>query len=386
LKRVAQVKRFWINGTETWLDCQMQNLTNFTPLVYAETISPNFCKTNYPVNMPPIKPRGFEKVFKAIKQMPPSLTTFFARQITFDGARLIHAHFGTDARYFLGVAKRTGLPLVVTFHGHDAYRFPNTLGGLAKYYYRKLWEQASMVLTISDHMRHTLMELGCPEEKLKVLKVGVNLELFEFSPPKPEETLRFVCVAGFRPKKGLHRLIEAFQLVKQEKNNAELVLIGDGPLREKCEKLASELGVAESITFTGHVPLTEVAMLLKCAHIYVQPSVTAPNGDKEGIPVTLMEALARGVPCIATQHSGIPELIEDGVSGCLVPENDVGALAQAMIGLADHPERWQSMGEAGRMRVEMEHNLMKQTEKLEAIYNEIVLPLERSVAIETFAA
>jgi colanic acid/amylovoran biosynthesis glycosyltransferase len=380
MKRVAQVKRFWIYGTETCLDNQMQSLKNFTPLVYAETINPNFRKTNYQVIVPPIKPRGFEKIFKAIKQMPPSLSTYFARQITIDGACLIHAHFGPEARYFLGVVKLTGLPLVVTFHGYDAYRFPNTLGGLAKYYYRKLWKQASMILTVSDHMRHTLMELGCPEEKLRVLKVGVNLELFDFSPPKPEETLRFVCVAGFTPKKGLHRLIEAFQLVRQKKSNAELVLIGDGPLREKCEKLASELGIAESITFTGHVPLTEVAVLLKCAHIYVQPSITGPYGDKEGIPATLMEALARGVPCIATRHSGIPELIEDGVSGCIVPENDVDALAQNMIELADHPERWQSMGEAGRMRVEMEHNLMIQTEKLEAIYNEFALPIETCAA------
>lgn len=384
-RMVAQVKRYWVNGTETWLDTQVRMMAEFDPLIFAEAVNPAF-PIRYPVHIPPQRGGMGRRLFRAAKQLAPSDAVWFARSITVEGARLIHAHFGTDARYFLPVVDRTGLPLVVTFHGHDAYRFPRTFCGLGAWYYRRLWERASRVLTVSQHMLETLVGIGCPREKLSVMKVGIDLSLFNHDPPSAASGIRFGCVAAFRPKKGLPTLVEAFARAQCRLPDSELLLIGDGPLRRECEGLAQRLGIAGSVRFVGHLPLDGVAEALRTVNVYVQPSVTASNGDKEGIPVTLMEAMARGLPCISTRHSGIPELIEDGVSGRLVSENDVPSLANTMVDVATDARARERFSEAGRAKVELEHDLTLQTQKLEALYGELVPSFIGAVTADSSAA
>jgi colanic acid/amylovoran biosynthesis glycosyltransferase len=129
-------------------------------------------------------------------------------------------------------------------------------------------------------------------------------------------------------------------------------IVGDGPLRDDLEQLAKELGIAARVHFHGWQEQTAVAALMDDCDILLAPSVTSVEGDQEGIPVTLMEGMAAGMLVISTYHSGIPELVEPGRSGLLVPERDMPALAAALMSLAKRPEVWSGMSHAARRRVE----------------------------------
>ena len=131
-------------------------------------------------------------------------------------------------------------------------------------------------------------------------------------------------------------------------------IIGGGPLRPELEELIRRLGLAERVTLAGPREHDAVHLTLSRAHIAIAPSVTSQEGDHAGIPVSLMEAMATGMPVVSTVHSGIPELVRDGVTGRLVPEGDVDALARALEDLIDHPLTWPAMGRAARRHV-VEH-------------------------------
>jgi colanic acid/amylovoran biosynthesis glycosyltransferase len=136
--------------------------------------------------------------------------------------------------------------------------------------------------------------------------------------------------------------------------------------------MLDELGLRGEVELVGARSHAEVIALLREAHLFVAPCVTAENGDQEGIPNALKEAMAMGIPVLSTWHSGIPELVEDGVSGLLVPERDSEALADGLAYLIDQPERWPAMGRAGRDKVDAEFNSEKLTHDLIGLYREAI--------------
>jgi colanic acid/amylovoran biosynthesis glycosyltransferase len=143
-------------------------------------------------------------------------------------------------------------------------------------------------------------------------------------------------------------------------------------MRDDLESLTRKLGVEERVEFLGWRGPEEVRELMRSADIFLAPSVTDSNGDKEGLPVVLMEALACGLPVVSTLHSAIPELVEDGSSGFLVAERNVGALVERLTYMLDHPERLVEMGRAGRSRVEKEFNIHKLNDRLLEIYSNTI--------------
>jgi colanic acid/amylovoran biosynthesis glycosyltransferase len=136
-------------------------------------------------------------------------------------------------------------------------------------------------------------------------------------------------------------------------------VVGDGPLRDHLEGLAGALGLASSVIFHGWQAQAAVSTLMNDGDVLLAPSVTSADGDQEGIPVTLMEAMATGMVVISTFHSGIPELVEHEHSGLLVPERDVGALAQALVHLTRCPDAWSSMSQAARRQVVTEFEVSR---------------------------
>lgn len=306
------------------------------------------------------------------RKLTRELCDWYTLELLCEDVGLIHAHFGTDGLYYSPLIEAADVPMLVTFHGHDAYRFPNRFGGWGATLLRRLFDKATMIHAVSDHMRHSLLELGCPPDKIHTLRVGIELDRFQFQPPSPGNRTRVTCVAAFREKKGLRYLIEAFRRAYSERRDLELFLVGDGPLRSDLERRIVEAGLDGVVTLTGHIPLDEVARVLADTHIYVQPSVTAADGDQEGVPATLMEAMARGLPAIATIHSGIPELVREGITGYLVEERDIEALTERILTLADAPALWKPMGEAGRERIERLHDVRRQTRFIEDSYAELL--------------
>jgi colanic acid/amylovoran biosynthesis glycosyltransferase len=165
----------------------------------------------------------------------------------------------------------------------------------------------------------------------------------------------------------------------------EYGIVGDGPLRGEIEDLINELELKGHVRMYGWMKQEEIIELLKQSHVFLAPSVTSKEGDQEGIPVALMEAIAQGLPVLSTDHSGIPELVQDGTSGFLVPERDVEALANKLEYLVEHPEIWPELGKAGRDHVKKYYDIHKLNDRLVEIFQSL-LESDNSPRLNLFCA
>lgn len=286
---------------------------------------------------------------------------------------LLFAQFGPNgilaeqARAICG----TEVPLATTFLGHDLSRL---LQRKSPAYYTRLFAHGEVMLPLSNCFRDRLIAIGCPPDKIQVQRLGVDTTRFAYQARllAPGSAPRFVSVARLVEKKGLETGLRAFAQLRATLPGASWHIAGDGPLRTHLEQLVPALGLGNSVVLHGAIPREEVHHLLDDSHLFLAPSVTAADGDQEGTPVAIMEAMACGLPVISTHHSGIAELVADGVSGMLVPERDVTALCEAMRQLATTPERWAAMGLEGRAIVEREYDTRILGDRLERILMDLV--------------
>lgn len=286
--------------------------------------------------------------------------------------KLIHAHFGPAGLLMLPIARRLDIPLLVTFHGYDA----STL--LRRASYREslhaLFEYAS-VIAVSNALAERLLDAGADLARLKVLRLGIPLHEFQYVARRPlaekvrrDEPLRLLQVARLVEKKGTRHTLRAFAELLRAYPRCTLTIAGDGPLLSSMRRLAQELGLGHAVRFTGSIPSREVSRLMAESDACVQHSVTASDGDQEGLPVVLMEAMASGLPVVSTLHSGIPELVEDGASGYLVAERDEQAYAQKLRALLDDDGQ---IGRRARLVIEQRFDMEAQNRKLAAHYRAI---------------
>ena len=171
-------------------------------------------------------------------------------------------------------------------------------------------------------------------------------------------------------KKGLPTTLRAFACFAEKFTGAHLTVAGEGPLEGSLRQLAAELGVVDRVTFTGFLDQDALRRELYAAHFFLHPSETGRDGNQEGVPNSLLEAMATGLPVFATTHGGIPEAVEHGVSGWLVPEGDGEALGRALVEWAAAPEQLAAMGEAAARSVADSFELHSQARKLEDCYFE----------------
>lgn len=171
-------------------------------------------------------------------------------------------------------------------------------------------------------------------------------------------------------KKGIYYAIKAFKKVLKNFRGVPLEynIVGEGENKKDYVNLIKEDGLSENIKILGWQTQEYVRANMSSSHIFILPRITSPDGDMEGIPVVLMEAMASGMPVISTYHSGIAEVVQDGISGFLVPEKNINALARRMLYLIEHPEIWPSMGQAGRTFIERHHNSKILNRQLTGIY------------------
>lgn len=286
---------------------------------------------------------------------------------------VIHCHFGPSG--LRGLALRNiGIldgPVVTTFHGYGISRVIREDG---RQTYRRLFQQGDLALTVSRYFRDRLLELGCPEDRVHVHHMGVDTSRFSFKPrmPPADGPVRLLSVARLTEKKGIEYALRALDSLDPRATEVRYEIVGDGPLRQDLERLAADLGLQEVVEFRGSQPREEVLRSLYNAHLFLAPSVTASDGDQEGIPVAIMEAMATGLPVLTTRHSGIPELVDDGVSGYMVPERDAEALGERLACLLQHPDPWEEMGRAGRRRVEEEFDQNRLFDELIGVYEDLV--------------
>lgn len=295
------------------------------------------------------------------------------RRTKFD---LVHAHFGPGAVYGLSHAQRHDLPLVVTFHGYDV---PLLLSN--EIYHPKYWRyglawpllkrRIDRFLAASLDLQNLLLQLGAPPEKTFLYHLGVDVARYRRT-PVARDHVEVLMIGRFVEKKGHEYMLRAFAEVRRRGLPVRLSFLGDGELEPRIRALAGELGVSEHVEFAGSVPHTEVSRRLAETDIVVAPSVTGRNGDRESGILVLKEAGASSLPVIGTWHGGLPEIVDDGVTGFLVPERDPATLADRLATLVADPALRERMGLAGRRKMEVEYDLFTQVRRdLAGHYDEV---------------
>ena len=287
---------------------------------------------------------------------------------------IIHCHFGGNGikgALFREMGAIKG-KLIVTFHGLD---ITVAIQGDRKQIYDQLFNTGDLFLPISERWKRRLVDLGCDKTKIMVHRMGIDCGKFSFIPRKlhADRRVQLVTISRLVEKKGVEYGIRAVALLAKTNRNIKYNVIGDGPLRKDLQELIQHLDVGDIVSLLGWKQQQEIVDILNDADIFVAPSVTSKDGDQEGIPVAVMEAMAVGLPIISTQHSAIPELVENGVSGFLVPERDVNALAEKLGYLIEHPEVWTEMGRAGRAHVEAQYDINKLNDQLVEIYQKLLI-------------
>ncbi|HEX6243539.1 MAG TPA: glycosyltransferase [Polyangiales bacterium] len=297
----------------------------------------------------------------------------FHRTLSSGRFDLIHGHFGTGSCYALPYVARTGLPLVVTFHGYDV----PLLRSSARYWPQnwpyallsgQLLRRLTLGLCASQELLEMLSSFGVPRERLRLYHLGIDLSAFTrgVSGPVP----KVLMVGRFVEKKGFEFGLRAFAACRAQGLAAELVLVGAGEREQALRALAEELGLGESARFAGVLAPSAVAALMAESDVLLAPSVVAADGDRESGVIAVKEASSAQLPVVGTHHGGIPEIIDDGVTGYLVPERDVDGLADRLGRLLRDRALASRMGAAGRAKMKREYDLTRRVAALEAHYDE----------------
>ena len=312
-----------------------------------------------------------------IHNLPPDLYTF----------DIVFVQHGNRSAEFLQVFEKkiVKAKLVTCFRGIDISRYVKQ----NLHVYDKLLQRGDLFLPVCDYFRECLIQLGADPDKVIVNYSGIDISKFSFNPRSfnPNDSIQCISVCRLTEKKGLKYAIQAVAMLVKFYPNLFYTIVGAGGLEQELKRLIRKLKVNKHIKFkrlirklevnkdielVGRVSNDQVVRLLEKAHIFILPSVTAENGDQEGIPNAVKEAMASGLVVVSTYHSGIPELIEDGISGLLVPERDVGRLAQAIKYIIDHSELWPEMAIAGRKIIESEYDKEKVNDRMVVIFDELM--------------
>jgi glycosyltransferase involved in cell wall biosynthesis len=314
------------------------------------------------------------KVAEALFKLT-GLAPTFLRDIKKLQPLLVHAQFGLSGALMLPLMRSLQVPLIVHYRGadatvqDDAVRYASLNHWI---YFRRreaLKRETRLFLTVSNFIRRALIDQGFPEHKIKTFYQGVNVSQFCPDPAIPREPV-ILFVGRLTEKKGCEYLIRAIAALQAILPEVKLILIGEGPLKATLETLAAQL--LKGYEFLGTQPPDVVKSWMNRARVMATPSVTAAQGDSEGLPNVVLEAQAMRLPVVSTLHAGIPEAVLQGETGFLAPERDIGALTQGCLQLLQDDALWQRFSEQGRHHVEQNFNRQTQTQLLEQIYDAVL--------------
>jgi colanic acid/amylovoran biosynthesis glycosyltransferase len=287
-------------------------------------------------------------------------------------ARLLHIYFGQIAVHLLPLIRLWEKPSIVSFHGADvtvdmnkpAYREAT----------RQMLDAVKLVLVRSDSLRRAVIDLGSDERKIEIQRAGIPLNEFPFRERSFPQNgkWRFVQAGRLIEKKGLPVTLRAFAVFLREHPDARLTIAGEGPLLGGLQKVCLELNIDGHVSFTDFISQEQLREIYYASHIFLHPSQMGHDGNQEGIPNSMLEAMASGLPVFATQHGGIPEAIENGVSGVLVPERDHETLAAALLDAAKDPGYLSRIARNGAEIVRKNFDLRVQARRLEDTYLRII--------------
>lgn len=288
---------------------------------------------------------------------------------------IVHCQFGRNGLQALALREFNLLQgkLVVSIRGADISMQvkSNTKA------FSELFKKADLFLPVCNYFKQELIKYGVDEKKIIVHRSGIDCNKFTFKPRKyfDGEEIKLVSIGRLVEKKGIEYGLKALKLLLKEQPDTKIhyTIVGDGPLKQELKQLCKKLQISEKVSFLDSMSHEEIVSVLNNSHILLAPSVTASNGDKEGIPNVIKEAMATGMPVISTYHSGIPELVINNKSGYLVKERDEKELAQKLLTLINNHSKWIEMGLCGRKIIEKYYDINKLNEELFEIYSNLVI-------------
>lgn len=354
MKKIAFVRQRYLPPSETFIYEELKNIKEFKPIVY----------TRKKMNL-----RRFP--YSRIKRLPRD-SRATARKFKKNNIKLIHARFGKAGVRMLNTKRRLGIPMLTSFHGFDLPSKRNR----RKTYHRKLpllFKAGNKFTVPSRHMKRKLIKWGCPRHKINIMYSGIDLNKFPYTQRENNtKKITIIAVGRLHKKKGFQYLLRAFKDIKGHYPSTRLFIIGEGKERKKLKRLISKLKLTKHVQLKGLLAHSHLSKWLNQADIFCLPSVTTSEGNQEGIPNAIKEAMATGLPIVSTYHGGIPELVTDGQEGYLVPEKNVAKLAEKIMELINDPELRYEMGERGREKVENNFDSVKQVQRLEVIYSNLL--------------
>lgn len=313
---------------------------------------------------------------KYIKKEPPIVYRgeygVLARLLERRHADVLHVYFGHTGVHLLPFIQRWPKPVVVSFHGMDVQTRAHDPGYEMKL--RELLQAATVILARSQSLLDRLHALGCPAEKVRMNRTGIPLEQFPYMERAYPNDGAWHLVQACRliEKKGLDDTLHAFAAFHAQHPKAQLTIAGEGPLLQSMEKLRDKLGLHDCVQFAGFLNGADLCALYHRAHVFIHPSRMTENQNQEGIPNSMLEAMATGLPVAATMHGGIPEAVRDGVSGFLTAERDRESLYDSLKKLTNDEATWSLMSLAAADDVRENFESSAQIAKLEAAYIEAI--------------
>ena len=355
--------------TENWIYKILINYRKYLPVIITRSIQN--------LDLFHIKPiynlgslRQFRKTlqllyFKAFDYIP-----FFYRTGKNENVDILHVHFGNHGVKSIGLKRKLNVPMVCSFYGADAFKYPAIKNNHSKL--KRLFNEADKILVLGPYMRGELRKLGCPENKLLIQHLGIENEKIRFEKRRynPDEPMKFLMASSFVEKKGIDIALKAFAKIKSE-YSFTIEIIGDGPLKGNISELIDNLDLVDRIKLHGYQTYDYFIQLAYKNDVFVQASKTTDKNDMEGTPMSLVDAMATGMPVVSTRHSDIPEIVIDGVNGFLSTENSIDDFARNLRKVF----RSSDLGELSknaREHVEKNFNIKTQVGKLEVLYSELI--------------
>jgi colanic acid/amylovoran biosynthesis glycosyltransferase len=370
---ILHLSHSFLPVTQNWIYSQLQNLPECRSLVLCR-----FTENGKTFPWPDVyaaypRPGINRATGLAFSRLTASYAPGLGRSvIEREHPQILHGHFAFESWRNIGLVRASNIPLVTTFYGFDVDKLPRR--AVWRRRYARLFHEGAAFITEGQFMAGRLRDLGCPNEKIRVVKIGIDLDRIKpREPAKPDSVVNVLFVGLSREKKGPLDAAAAFARAGREYPGMVLHLVGDGAYRARAAELLKEAGMLDKACFHGMLPYEAFLNLLGKSDILLAPSVTAADGDTEGgAPVSVIEALAAAIPVVATSHCDIPNIVNHGTTGLLSKEHDIAGIAAHLGMLAGNPAMRFSMGRAGRLYAEKEHDIRMQAAKIRTVYEEVL--------------
>lgn len=344
---VLHLERMFYKKTETFIYNQIKSIKNYKVDVACIKLIKKIDEVTRIIS-PPIKVKKFRtKILYNIDER------YLKKEINQNKYALIHTHFISDASYFSSVTKNMKIPKVVSAYGYDVSEFPRRFFGLGKYYLKRTFQEYDLVLAMSEDMKHDLLRIGCPENKIQVHYHGINTAMFnnESRSYKDKEVYYLLSVGTLCEKKGQYLVIEALNILVNKFNLTNIIykIVGVGLHSKLIHKKVVEYNLAPFVMMHGHISHDEgLIHHYNMSDIFIHACKKDSNHAKEGIPGVIVEAMSNGLPIISTYHAGIPSIITNNINGLLIEENNVLQIVDSILHLIGSEKLRKNLGCAGQ--------------------------------------